>query len=51
MTGLEKEQFYKKLEGHLQRRGFGFSVSKTAIRQGWELNQSEINNTIDSINL
>ena len=51
MTGLEKEQFYKKLEGHLQRRGFSFSVSKTAIRQGWELNQSEINNTIDSINL
>ena len=51
MTGLEKEQFYKKLEGHLQRRGFSFSVSKTAIRQGWELNQSEFNNTIDTINL
>ena len=51
MNGLEKEEFYKKLEGYLQRRGFSFSVSKTAIQQGWELNQSEINNTIDTINL
>jgi len=39
------------LEGHLQRRGFNFSVSSAAIQQGWELSQSEINNTIDSINL
>ena len=51
MNSLEKEEFYKKLEGYLQRRGFSFSVSKTAIQQGWELNQSEINNTIDTINL
>ena len=51
LIGLEKEEFYRKLEGYLQRRGFSFSVSKTAIQQGWELNQSEINNTIDSINL
>ena len=26
MNGLEKEEFYKKLEGYLQRRGFSFSV-------------------------
>ena len=51
LTGLEKEAFYRKLEGHLQRRGFNFSVSSAAIQQGWELSQSEINNTIDTINL
>ncbi len=51
LRGIEKEEFYKKLEGYLQRRGFSFSVSKTAIQQGWEFKQSEINNTIDSINL
>ena len=50
LTGLEKEEFSKKLEGHLQRRGFNFSVSSAAIQQGWEFSQSE-KNTIDSINL
>ena len=51
LKGLEKEEFYKNLEGYLQRRGFSFSISRTAILQGWELNQSEINNTIDTIDL
>ena len=51
IKGLEKEEFYKNLEGYLQRRGFSFSISRTAILQGWELNQSEINNTIDTIDL
>ena len=51
LTGLEKEEFYKKLEGYLQRRGFSFSITKAAIQHGWEFSQSEINNTIDPINL
>jgi len=40
LNGLGKEDFYKKLEGYLQRRGFNFSISRTVISEAWNNNQS-----------
>ncbi len=51
LNGLGKDDFYKKLEGYLQRRGFNFSISRTVISEAWDLNQSSFQNTADAINL
>tara|TARA_B100000809_G_scaffold25307_1_gene22239 strand:- start:32282 stop:32641 length:360 start_codon:yes stop_codon:yes gene_type:complete len=51
LNGLGKDDFYKKLEGYLQRRGFNFSISRTVISEAWDLNQSSFQNTADTINL
>ena len=40
LNGLGKDDFYKKLEGYLQRRGFNFSISRTVISEAWDNNQS-----------
>ena len=51
LSRLGKDDFYKKLEGYLRRRGFSFSISRTVISEAWDLNQSSFQNPADAINL
>lgn len=36
MTGLEREVFFRRLSGFLQRRGYGYDVVKTVVARLWQ---------------
>jgi regulatory protein len=36
MQSLDRETFYRRLSGFLQRRGFGYGVVKTTVTRLWK---------------